>query len=286
MQISSEYDKEYRDHIRKRVQLQRRMDRDLEKTIESYRAWYSSQRAQGFEPVTIVAEGDSWFRYVVGRAVVWQLEKKMKVEILNLAQPGDEACEMLTGKQRKKLERILRQGPAARKKYDFLLFSGGGNDLVGKDTFHKWLHPYENGMSAEDVLNEVTLGKALALLDVHYRELIEIRNARSRKTHLVFHGYDFAYPNGKGVCWLGPWLEPGLKLRKVPTKKLRREVVALFLKRFNDFLLSLSTEYERIVVVPTQGTLETEDEWANELHPKNPGFAKIADRFKQTIESV
>lgn len=283
MQLAPKYDKEVRDQIRRRVLLERRMDRDLEKTIEKYREWYGAQRAAGEDPLTILAEGDSWFRYVIGKAVIFQLEKILNVEILNLAQPGDEAREMLTGKQRRRLVRALKNGAADRRKYDFLLFSGGGNDLVGKDTFHKWLHPYKKGMKPEDIINNTTLQHALNLLGVHYRELISLRDEFSPKTHLVFHAYDFAYPNGKKACWLGPWLKPGLELRKVP-KRMRRQVVALFLMRFHDFLLSLKAEAHQVVVVETHGTLQTENEWHNELHPRNPGFRKIADLFANEIQ--
>jgi hypothetical protein len=195
----------------------------------------------------------------------------------------DEVRDMLTIKQRKRLIRELRSGPARRKKYDYFLFSGGGNDLVGIDRFYKWLNPYNEGMEAADCINKSTLRHALSLLEAGYREIIDIRNSYSPKTTLLFHGYDFAIPNGKGVCGKGPWLEPGLKERKIPPK-LRREVVRLFLKEFEKLLRELAKE-ENVVLVETQGTL-SDAEWANELHPKNSGFKKIARLFVTAIDKV
>ena len=282
MELAKKYDKEVRDQIRRRVLLERRIDRDLEKTIDDYRSWYGAQRAEGEVPLTILAEGDSWFRYVIGNALIFQLERILDVQILNLAQPGDKACEMLTGKQHRRLAKVLKDGVIMDRKYEFLLFSGGGNDLVGKDTFHKWLHPYKKGMQPRDVINDRTLGHALNLLGVHYRELISLRDEFSPKTQLVFHAYDFAFPNGKKACWLGPWLKPGLELRKVP-KEIRRDVVSIFLTRFHKFLRGLKKEFDRVIVVDTHNTVVTEKEWHNELHPKNPGFKKLAQLFANEI---
>jgi len=37
-------------------------------------------------------------------------------------------------------------------------------------------------------------------------------------------------------------------------------------------------------VVPAHGTLTTETEWANELHPKDPGFHKVALEFRDAVQ--
>ena len=50
-----------------------------------------------------------------------------------------------------------------------------------------------------------------------YEDLIGLRDSLSPQTRLFFHGYDFAIPDGRGICHLGPWLKPTFDLRGFPT---------------------------------------------------------------------
>ena len=280
-----EYSKMINEKLEKKIKAQVKLDRSVDKEIESfckeYHLWVAKKNKEKKKPITIIAEGDSWFRYPIGKAIIFQLEQQLKTKILNLAAPGDEVREMLSLKQRKRLIRELKKGPGKNQTFDFFLFSGGGNDLVGRDRFHKWLHPYEKGMKPTDVLNRKTLDTAFGILEYGYRDIIGIRDDFSPKTHLILHSYDFAIPDGKGVCFKGPWLKPGLKMRKVP-KKMRRKVVKLFLEEFDTLLDRVGLMQNRVTIVQTQGTLE-DDEWANEIHPKNRGFKKIAKLFRKEI---
>ncbi len=271
--------------VRRRAGIERRIDRQINEGVESYRKRYAKQRKRGDRPLTILAEGDSWFRYGAGFAIIYYLERLLDTEILNLAKPGDEVRSMLTGTQLKRLRRELKRGPSRNTKYDFLLFSGGGNDLVGEDTFYKWLNDYRKGMQAGDIINYRTLGCALEFIEVGYRELLLARRENSPNTHVLLHGYDFAWPNGEGVCWLGPWLQPGLKQRKVPAN-MRREVVRLFLLQFDALLQRIADSERDVYVVPTQGTLQQESQWANELHPKNGAFKLMARKFADLINAI
>lgn len=287
MKISAKMRKDLRAQARSQASLERQIDKAIEKTVEEYREWCSLQFLEGYKPLTIIAEGDSWFNYsIAGNDVIDKLESILDTKINNLAAPGDEAREMLTGKQKERLERELKRGPAnkKRKKYDIFLFSGGGNDLVGKKTFYKWFHDYKKGMQPEDILNKKALKSAFNMLELSYNELINIRNTYSPDTHLLLNAYDFAIPDGRGVCFKGPWLKPGLKQRNVPSK-MRWEVVKLFLKDYEKFLSLLAKNNTLVTVIPTQGTLVKKD-WANELHPTDPGFKKIAEIVKSTIQSL
>jgi len=275
---------EIKSHFRKSVTIERRAEKEIEKSCDTYHAWCDAEKSVGNKPLTIIAEGDSWFKYVIGKAVIFQLSKLMEIEIQNLASPGDEASEMLSPRKLRRLAKLLKRGPTAGWKYDCMLFSGGGNDLVGRDRFHKWLHPYETGMTPEQILNRQTIKAALSILQTSYEELIDARDKNSPNTQLFFHSYDFAIPDGRRACWLGPWLQPGLETRKIPKTK-RREVVSLFLKDFDSMLDRLAKKHESVTVIQTQGTLANKD-WANELHPTNSGFRKIAKVFQTEINQA
>lgn len=107
-------------------------------------------------------------------------------------------------------------------------------------------------MEARDCLNMNTLKPAFNLLEAGYNEIINIRNAYSPNTVLLFHGYDYAISDGRGVCGKGPWLQPGLEERNIPMK-LHRDVVRLFLEEFAKLLHRISKRNDRIIFVPTQG---------------------------------
>lgn len=282
MEFSKRLRKDLRDRTRRNVRAEARADREIDKSCDRYLRWVDREKARGNDPLTIIVEGDSWMRYPVGKSVSHYLEKLLKTELMNLALFGDEVRDMLSLKQRKRLIRELKRGPARRQKYDFMVFSGGGNDLVGADRFHRWLNHYKPGMTARKILNKKAIKSAFDLLEQGYQEIIDIRDAHSPKTHILLNAYDFAIPDGSGVCGKGPWLKPGLELRKIPSK-LRREVVTLFLKDFDKLLRKIANANKNITVINTQGILEDKD-WSNELHPKNSGFKKIAKEFIAEID--
>lgn len=287
MKFSIKMKNEIRIQARNQAELKRQINKKIETNIVEYRAWNASQLDAGKTPITIIAEGDSWFNYsIAGKDVIDKLEKLMDIKINNLASPGDETNEMLTGKQKKRLERELKRGPAKnkRKKYDFFLFSGGGNDLVGKKTFYLWFHDYKKGMKPKDILNREAIQSAFGMLEVNYKVLLELCNNHSPDTKILLNAYDFAIPDGSTVCFKGPWLRPGLKHRNVPVE-MRTKVVELFMREYEKFISQFAKNHSNIIVVPTQGTL-TKNDWANELHPTNPGFKKIAMVFEQSIQKL
>lgn len=290
MNIRNSVNQKYKEYVKTKASLNKQVEKELDRQIDAYSSLsqekmfgqnYRQRIDDERRAPTILAEGDSWFRYVIGHAIIWNLELLLDLEILNLAWPGDEAKEMLTGRQRARLIHALRKAPAVRQKFDFLLFSGGGNDLVGRDVFHLWLHHYETGMVAEECINEDALNVAFNLLKLKYEDLIEIRNKYSKTTKIIFNTYDYAIPDGRKACGLGPWLQPGLKLRRIP-ERLRRDVVKVFLSRYRGLMLELSQQHERVLIADTQNTLQ-DQHWENELHPTKIGFKKIAQVYEKLI---
>ena len=85
----------------------------------------------------ILAEGDSWFAYprrflifVKDANIIDHLAEKPNLIILNSSKNGDEAAEMVSGDQKRAyLKRISKMD------FNLVLFSGGGNDIVGRYDF-------------------------------------------------------------------------------------------------------------------------------------------------------
>jgi hypothetical protein len=167
----------------------------------------------GRNPLRILAEGDSWFKYPIGSGlhpfqdgVIFQLHRLLGYRIDNMAQPGEEVRQMLGLGLR---EEIIQRLTDPRINYDALLFSGGGNDIVG-DQFCIWLKDTPPVVPPPKMLNEAAVSSALALLEAEFLELIDIRNSTSPGTVIFVNCYDFPAVTGIPVCNQGPWLKPSL----------------------------------------------------------------------------
>lgn len=240
------------------------------------------------QPLQILAEGDSWFDYPVplfGGGVIKRLERRLGVPILNMAEPGDELRHMLGVGQRRRLRRRLQEGCPAGGAWDLLLFSGGGNDLVD-DPMALWILDWRRGATPDELLHARRFDAALELLRAGYEDLIALRDELSPRTHLLLHAYDFAIPDGRGLCHHGPWLKPSFELRGFPDQKSAAQVVRAMLIRFAGMLETLQT-HAGVSVLPTQGTLAPKSSaWHNELHPGKAGFEAITGLFQSRIRQL
>jgi hypothetical protein len=235
----------------------------------------------------VLAEGDSWFDYPPNPftgGVIDHLSDVSGVKILNTAYYGDTAQQMLGVEQRQRIEALLR-----RPGFDVLLFSGGGNDLAG-DQFCLWLKPNEGSGDPAQAVDAARLRSILDVVESGYRDLIAIRDRWAPNCWIVTHAYDIPQPSDKGVCGLGPWLKPSLDYRGWKNSGLQFAIVRNVLSQFNDRLIAMETEQraagKNFLHVRTQGTLDPDQDWGNEIHPNKKGFAKIAGVFKKALDSI
>jgi hypothetical protein len=240
-------------------------------------------------PLQVFAEGDSWFDYPVpffGGGIIPRLEARLGVPVLNLARAGDEVRYMLGVEERKILAAQFTRGCPAGGPWDALLFSGGGNDIVG-DPMALWVRDFTQGSPPAALINQPHFDAALALVRSGYEELIALRDRLSPNTRLFFHDYDFAIPDGRGVCFLGPWLKPTFDLRGFPSRAAGAAVVRAILEQFGAMLHGLVTSHAGVTVIDTQGTLPaTTASWHNELHPSKGGFNAFAALFHQALKAA
>jgi hypothetical protein len=246
----------------------------------------TAERSGSFAPLQIFAEGDSWFDYPVpffGGGIIPRLEDRLGVPILNLAKAGDEVRYMLGVEERGVLTEHLTNGCPAGGPWDVLLFSGGGNDIVD-NPMALWVRDFDPAVPPAGHIHQARFDSALALVRAGYEDLITLRDQLSPDTHLVFQGYDFAIPDGRGICLLGPWLKPTFDLRKFPTRDAAAQVMQAMLRQFAGMLMSL-TAHPKVNFINGQGTLAPQpNSWHNELHPAKAGFEKFADLFHQKLK--
>jgi len=240
-----------------------------------------------FAPLQIFAEGDSWFEYPVpffGGSIIPRLEHRLGVPILNLAKAGDEVRYMLGVEERAVLTKHLTDGCPAGGPWDVLLFSGGGNDIVG-NPMALWVNDWDPALPPADHIKKARFDAALALVRAAYEDLIALRDKLSPTTLLIFQGYDFAIPDGRGICGLGPWLKPTFDLCKFPALAARQAVVKVMLEQFAAMLASLVGA--KVTFINGQGTLAPQSSsWHNELHPARAGFETFADIFQLKLKEL
>lgn len=235
------------------------------------------------EPLRILAEGDSWFRYACGVGVITQLESKLsgKAIITNVASGGDTMQEMLTLPAKAGLETRLRKGLNGRP-WNAMLFSGGGNDFCGKK-FHTWLLPFTGQKDPAAAIDRTTWEPKLNEMAGLFKVLSALVATHVPGAPVHLNLYDFAIPNNKGAGPAGPWLAPGFDKRGYPADlAFRTAVVKLMLQEFAAMVATVAGSHSNLRLVATQGTLAAK-EWANELHPTNRGFGKIADLFAAAV---
>ena len=164
-----------------------------------------------------------------------------------------------------------------------LLFSGGGNDIVG-NPMALWVKDYKAGQPANKLIHQPRFNSALGIVKAGYEDLIQLRNQLSPNTHLVVHAYDFAIPDGRGICHLGPWLKPTFDLRGFPNRDSAFKVIKLMLQQLAEMLKTLEQKTDKLTFINGQGTLSPKpSSWHNELHPNRAGFDKFAKLYHKKI---
>jgi len=225
----------------------------------------------------IVSEGDSWSSFPLYPNTVDKLDRmaKRRLSLLRLEKSGDRALRIIGGKQKAKLANYLSRYPVQA-----LLFSGGGNDIVGEDLL-PLLKQREAGMSWRQCLDQDAVDGRLDALRAAYLDLVRIRDEARPDCVLYVHGYDYAIPSGIGVkIWfikVGPWMRPYLLQKGITDPEDGRRIIRELIRQFNQMIAEVATR-PRIVYVKTPGTLADED-WHDELHPTRRGFEKIAAKF-------
>ena len=246
--------------------------------------------------IAIVAEGDSWFAYprkwiLFGADIniIHHLEDKIEntgtVNLLRLASNGDEAVDMTSGKQFKNLYKILKKN---KEHIRMLLFSGGGNDIVGKNDMLPLLNEYSGGMSFLDCINLPRFEEKMQAIILSYRRLISLCEDIIPEAKIITHTYDIAKPWDQGAEFFWgliktkPWVYPYMVRRGIPND-LHLPILEHMLTNFGARLMDLAGSADvhgRLVVVNTQGTLSpgSTQDWLNEIHPTKSGFKKIYNK--------
>ena len=246
----------------------------------------------------IVAEGDSWFGYppkavFVGKPsnLIDHLARKRRSNILRLESNGAEAVAMLAGRNRATLVDRLSE---FADKVDVLLFSGGGNDIVGKGDIEPLLKRKRSAMTWEQCIEKTRFRRKLGQIKNAYEDLLDLRNDHCPRATIITHGYDWPIPcpcPGEffaGAFKTGPWMHPFMVDKGIVLARDQKAIARFFIDGLTAMLATLATKprnQDNFVYVDLRGKL-AKSEWLNEIHATSGGFRKLAEIMDRELVKV
>jgi len=240
----------------------------------------------------VISEGDSWFSY---SDVVGQLDDPKDTgvakdqrawSLLRLEKAGDEILSILSGAQRAKLRDYFERWPLTA-----LLFSGGGNDIIGPDLW-PLLRDFTPGAQAQDLVQFARFERRLRQIQDAYRELLDLLSDAGQTCRVFVNSYDYIVPSDEGAELLGfikvagPWVKPALARRRIP-QALHGDVIRLLIDAFASAVDQVAAEPRgagRLVRVETRNLVKKE--WKDEIHPNPKGAQRVAKAFEAALKGA
>lgn len=229
----------------------------------------------------VISEGDSWFSFPVHANVIDHLDEMAgrRMSLLRLERSGDQVVEMTTDAKLATLRGYLQ-----RYKPHALLWSGGGNDIVGPELL-RFIAPRGTTFNVQNALNTPALTKRYAEIRNAYARVIAMRDAAAPDCVIITHGYGHAIPSGrKARLWgisAGPWIKPFLEARGYTVKKEQQAIVDALLQRFNGILDAITAP--KFIKCDVASVVQ-DNEWNDEIHPTRKGFEDVARVFHNALK--
>ncbi len=218
----------------------------------------------------VVAEGDSWFLFPKPgvRDTIDYIMKEFRV--LSLADAGDEIADYLANNEL--LEAVTREQP------DFVLISGGGNDILGSAIKDILLSGITNGQRATDFIDSAMFQSKMKFLKEGYTLFFQEIKDRNPSTIIFVHGYDYIRSSPDAKTVKNGWANKYMIEAGIVDAKDRKKIISHLVDTFNSILEEFTVKFSHVRYVNNRGTVQ-KDEWMDEIHPNNIGYQKVADNF-------
>jgi len=255
-----------------------------------------------------IAEGDSWFDYppswledpdkgdLINQLNTFKSEGERKFNILRVAEAGDTLENMVFGNDLNRLgdpekNQFLRTLALVRKyKPQFVLFSGGGNDVVGDglDAFinHSAIKD-KFGLLRNDYVDYILENVFQEVFETFITQIVDIDN----NIQIFLHGYGYAIPNGKPVIgdkkfgFIGPWMAPTFARKRIDFE-VGQKIITELIDKLNSFLEKIAQEHRQNVHYLDLRDVIQPDDWANELHLTVTGYEKVTEVYTDKLLDV
>lgn len=250
-----------------------------------------------FHKWNFLSEGDSWFTMagLPTSNLLFEMRFPVATRIVNCAMPGDTIKRISQITKNPSLQRGLSKHDG--EKWDLILLSGGGNDLIDEaDAI--LINAEERGSlkmnNPADYCHQPHLDALIRRITKGYQHIVELRDepgAPSNGVPIVCHTYDYPTANNSparflGAGLLGPWLYRAFRKDRIPEEDWVPLADYMF-EYLAQGILSLDGQLPNFHVVDTRKTLvrpqpgsrgESGD-WLNEIHPNSKGYSKLARRI-------
>jgi len=248
--------------------------------------------------IKIVAEGDSWFNYHIQKDVIdFLIEKGYGIDKRrNLAKAGDTLENMVYG-MRYKIKHdertVINYGDESlqetlsmidRYNPKFVLFSAGGNDVVGEELINYLNHSKSELpiLKKEIFFNNVN-GPIKLAIEHFIKKVLSIKS----DIHILMDGYDYAKPNGKSVARIrGPWILKSMGKKGIVDRAEQNNIIKIMVDIFNEMLNDLSNEYPNFHYINLRNMFPNENQWHNEIHLKSDGYKQVAQKYHDKIVEI
>ena len=238
----------------------------------------------------LVAEGDSWFDYPGPDILDWL--EQLGYDIESVARASDRAEMMAFGKGHlDKLARAIEKVVAAQHKPKAILLSGGGNDVAGKEFGFLINHAGSPRQGINETIVRGVLDERLQAAYEHIIRTVTVLCERllGEPVPVIVHGYGYLIPDGDGVLGgagplPGPWLRPGFIEKGFNDLADNTATMKVLIDRFNDMVKRVAAQFAHVKYVDLRPVLPAQKRvWANEIHPKPPGFRAAAEAIAAAL---
>lgn len=242
------------------------------------------------ERKTLVSEGDSWFQFPFFlEDVIDHLSSDFNIYSTGAA--GDTLRNMIL-RDPEYIDALDDLDGAA----DGFVFSGGGNDIIGEDgdgepVIKKLVKDFDPGLSPEQHLIEDAVNDRFSFIRKCYEILIKDIHSEFPNLPIFLHSYGFVFPgNFSDDDTRDPfyadedeWIAGPLSGKGITDPMFQRDIIKILLNRLRTLQGQLAGN--DVHPIDVLESLPSVNQWNDEIHPNDAGFAIVADKFKSVIQS-
>ena len=264
----------------------------------------------------VLAQGDSWFS--IGSLppgltsnLLAQMEFTRSAAVVNCARPGIQLSHMTDTSTQQTFRKLLAGRFAV--KWDAILFSGGGNDLIDAASVGPNQQPHlrllataaERGpdpASADGYISQPGWQTFEAHMTTVFNALVAFRDSGiNRHVPMIFHTYAHIMPRPAPMApGHGPWLQPAMEAFTVPPQDWLA-VSAALIDRLADLFARLIAAHRAIdpdcalqlvdsrpvpLLLGDQNATGPSGDFFNEIHPTRGGYTKLAAAWRVPVDQI